>query len=266
MRIQLASDLHLEQLLRRFPDETLIRPAHGADVLVLAGDIARGSDAIELFQDWPVPVVYVAGNHEFYGGTLEDVLENLAKRCQDTSIHFLEKGCADFGGVRFLGVTCWTDYRLGGPETQFYAMKSAERRMNDHRIIATRTAEQFLPRDAFGLHLEARGWLKEELAKPYQGKTVVVTHHGPHPGSVHPRYEGDIMNAAFCSDMTYYVKQVDYWFHGHVHDSFDYHVGACRVIANPLGYASNRNAARNLGDLTFENAHFQYACVIDTEQ
>lgn len=41
MKIQLASDLHLEHLVRQFPSETLIRPARQADVLVLAGDIGR---------------------------------------------------------------------------------------------------------------------------------------------------------------------------------------------------------------------------------
>ena len=64
MRIQLASDLHLEYLNRQFPGERLIAPAHGADVLVLAGDIGLGSMAVDLFKDWPVPVQYVAGNLE----------------------------------------------------------------------------------------------------------------------------------------------------------------------------------------------------------
>lgn len=63
MRIQLASDLHLEFLARQFPGERLIAPAHGADVLVLAGDIGSGSTAVELFKDWPVPVTWSWSNY-----------------------------------------------------------------------------------------------------------------------------------------------------------------------------------------------------------
>jgi predicted phosphodiesterase len=72
MKIQLASDLHLEFLARDFPGERLITPAPDADVLILAGDIAVGAEAVELFADWPVPVLYVAGNHESYGRDIEE--------------------------------------------------------------------------------------------------------------------------------------------------------------------------------------------------
>jgi hypothetical protein len=66
MKIQLASDLRLEYLQRDFPAEYLIAPTYGADVLVLAGDIANGPQAIARFEDWPAPVLYLAGNHEFF--------------------------------------------------------------------------------------------------------------------------------------------------------------------------------------------------------
>lgn len=56
MRIQLASDLHLEQLEYWFPGARTISPAHGADVLVLAGDIGKGTNALNLFRDWPALV------------------------------------------------------------------------------------------------------------------------------------------------------------------------------------------------------------------
>ena len=64
MRIQLASDLHLEYLQRLFPGERLISPAVDADLMVLAGDIGNGIQAIELFKNWPVPLLLLAGNHE----------------------------------------------------------------------------------------------------------------------------------------------------------------------------------------------------------
>ncbi|MBS0613290.1 MAG: hypothetical protein JSS24_08985 [Proteobacteria bacterium] len=42
-----------------------------------------------------------------------------------------------------------------------------------------------------------RRWLEARLAEPFAGPTVVLTHHLPHPRSVHPRYDGDAMNPAF---------------------------------------------------------------------
>lgn len=266
MRIQLASDLHLEFLTRRFPGERMIKPAHQADVLVLAGDICDGSFAIDLFHDWPVPVIFVAGNHEAYNFRREDVLDEIRSAARDTSVHFLERDVVDFGGVRFLGCTLWTDYRLAGVDLQLEARKNAQRCLNDHRVISNRDGSPFLPKDAYQDHQISRAWLHDELRRPYDGTTVVVTHHGPHPLSVHPRYRGDILNTAFVSDLTVEVEQADFWLHGHVHDSFDYMVGKCRVVANPLGYARNRLSVTNANQLTFENIEFQYACVIDVTE
>jgi Icc-related predicted phosphoesterase len=105
--------------------------------------------------------------------------------------------------------------------------------------------------------------LHEQLAKPFEGKTMVITHHGPHPKSVHPRYSGDPLNAAFVSDLTPLVEQADLWIHGHVHDSFDYTVGKCRVVANPRGYARNRLYADGPEQIVWENPAFDPALVIE---
>lgn len=265
MKIQLASDLHLEHLARRFPGETLIRPAHQADVLVLAGDIGHAADAIALFADWPVPVLYVLGNHEAYGGCIESVLDELKAASQGTSVWFLERETAEFGGVRFLGCTLWTDYRLPCGLTQSKLMESAKYRLNDHRLIRTRNGDLFLPEHALRDHETSRAWLAKELASTYSGTTVVVTHHAPHPLSVHPRYAGDPINAAFASELTELLQKADIWLHGHVHDSFDYEIAGCRVVANPRGYARNITSVADTGSLRFENEAFEHSCVIDTK-
>lgn len=264
MKIQLASDLHLEHLARQFPGETLIRPAHQADVLVLAGDIGHASDAIALFADWPVPVLYVLGNHEAYGGCIESVLDELNTASRGTSVRFLEREVVDFGGVRFLGCTLWTDYRLPCGLTQLQLMENAQRRLNDHRLIRTSNGELFSPVHALRDHEVSRAWLASELARDYEGTTVVITHHAPHPRSVHPRYAGDPVNAAFASDLTELLQETEVWLHGHVHDSFDYEVSGCRVVANPRGYARNISSAMDARSLRFENGAFAHACVIDT--
>lgn len=264
MKIQLASDLHLEFLQRDFPGERLIAPAYGADVLVLAGDIANGAQAIELFKDWPVPVLYLAGNHEFYGGSLEQTRIELRRAADGTSIRFLDNDVVDFGGVRFLGCTLWTDYLLSSDRTQLQLMENAEKRLNDHQFIRTQEG-LFTAAKALEEHEQSRRWLESELDKSYDGKTVVITHHGPHALSVHPRYAGDPTNAAFVSgNLDDLIFKADLWLHGHVHDSFDYWVGGSRIVANPAGYARNRNRVATARELQFENPAFQWACVIDT--
>lgn len=264
MRIQLTSDLHLEHLEYGFPGARTIAPAHGADVLVLAGDIGRGANALRLFREWPVPVLYVAGNHEAYGSTWDATIAVLREAAQNTSVRFLERDTADFGGVRFLGCTLWTDYRLRSNRTQRQLMESAELRISDHRQIRTESGSYFSAADALREHETSRAWLGSELAQPYDGKTVVVTHHGPHALSVHPRYAGDPLNAAFVSDLSDLLQQGPaLWLHGHVHDSFDYNVNGCRIVANPRGYPGNARSCEQMNDLMFENPGFQWALVLE---
>lgn len=278
LRMQLASDLHLENIEARFPGERLITPAADADLLVLAGDVANGTRAIELFADWPVPVLYLAGNHEFYDHDWETTRADLRSAARDTSVLFLDNDVADLSlfrrweatrkealsRVRFLGATLWTDYRYLAGKTQRQLMEHAQMRMQDHRAIRTKEG-RFTPAHALGDHALSRAWLERELAKPFDGKTVVLTHHAPHPLSVHPRYQAvDALatNAAYVSDLEPLLRKADVWCHGHVHDSFDYQVAGCRVVANPRGYARNRHSAVDVSDLQFENAAFQWACVI----
>lgn len=278
MKIQLASDLHLEQInykpglsytassSRDFLPQRIIAPVPGADVLVLAGDIADAAYACTLFADWPaekrVPIIYVAGNHEFYGHPIDPIYNKLREGAALNNIHFLENDSVEIEGVRFLGTTLWTDYRLELNRTQRQLMDFCGTRLNDHLRIRT-GRHAFTPRDAFERHEVARAWLTTELAKPFDGKTVVVSHHAPHPLSIHPRFIGDQLNAAFVSDLSDLMPGVDLWLHGHVHDSFDYQVGRCRVVANPAGYIINRRFAIDPSEYQFENRAFDRHLLVD---
>ncbi|NBW78576.1 MAG: metallophosphoesterase [Betaproteobacteria bacterium] len=265
MNIQLASDLHLDLVHPRWPEERLISLAPEADVLVLAGDIHQGALAIDTFAPWAscnrAPIIYVAGNHEFYGDSLDTVEQRLRQAATTAGIYFLQQDAIVLGGVRFLGCTMWTDYRLRSMYSQAHVMEDVQNRVQDHYLIKT-DSKPFTPQDALDQHAASRQWLTEELAKPFDGRTVVITHHGPHPLSVHPRYIGDKRNGAYVSDLSALMPKVDLWLHGHVHDSFDYQVGRCRVVANPAGYVRNRALAASREDFLLENQAFDKALVI----
>ena len=254
---QVASDLHLEFIQSAFPGELLLQPTLGADVLILAGDIANGVRAIECFANWPVPVLYVAGNHEFYGHNITEMRAQLRERAQGTAVQFLDNDVVEIKGVRFLGATLWTDYKLllasGVSEGQ--AMRVAGQCLRDHKAIKFED-RMFTPGDALREHQKAVGWLETQFALPFEGPTAVITHHGPHPKSVHKQYEGDSLNAAFISDLSTLLSFADVWFHGHTHSSFDYRQG-CRVVANPRGYPMNLRQVRRPEHIKFENQHFE---------
>lgn len=270
MNIQLASDLHLEFLQNKWPGERVIAPVPGADVLVLAGDIADGAQAPQLFASWPshperVPIIMVGGNHELYGHTYRPMLDKMRRVAALNNIHFLENECVVVNDTRFLGCIMWTDYRLRTHLSQAQQMEYAERSLDDHQRIRT-GRKMFRAQDALDRHRESRAWLMQELAKPWAGKSVVVTHHGPHPLSVHPRHDDDVLSSAYVSDLSELLGSEyapDLWVHGHVHDGFDYIVGRTRVVANPAGYVLNRRMVNSPSDFQFENPAFDRHLVLE---
>ena len=68
VKIQIASDLHLDYNERTWPRHQSFRAVPDRDLLVLAGDIGRGLMARAFVEQQQLsPVVYVPGNHEYYG-------------------------------------------------------------------------------------------------------------------------------------------------------------------------------------------------------
>jgi len=243
------SDLHIE-----FGDWT--PPVTDADVVVLAGDIfteCAGPDwARRQFGD--KRLIYVLGNHEFYGGEWQGVLDGMRAKAREFGIELLEDSAVMIDGVRFLGATLWTDFEIDGSGAQqmAQAMRTARRHMNDYALIQYET-RRFTPEDSRRLHLASRSWLQQELATPFAGRTVVVTHHLPHKGSIDPRYNGDALNPGFVSHLPELVgAPVDLWIHGHTHCSCDYGVSQTRVVCNPRGYAPDELNPQFKPDLVIE--------------
>lgn len=236
MKLHILSDLHLNV-------RGMDVPHTDADVVVLAGDIARPKKAVEWALGFSQPVIYVPGNHEFYGSSLQAVPRELKRLCADTHIHVLDNETIQIQGTRFLGSTLWTDFRIVGDETQqAKAMNEARALMYDFSrvTIDDASADRILtPQDTITLFGANTRWLDQELSRPFEGPTVVVTHHAPSPQSIHPRFAGSLLNACFVSDAEWLLQghRAQLWIHGHTHDSFDYRVDGTRVVCNSRGYA-----------------------------
>ena len=253
------SDLHLETFKRYPALATVPQPQRPYDLMVLAGDIHAGTQGLDALSRLGTGHVYVAGNHEYYKHDVELLDQALEKRASELQLHFLQNRSVVIQGVRFLGTTLWTDYEVQ-PGLRFASELIAKAFLPDFRLIRYR-GRRFSPKDAIALHGQARDWLASELDKPFQGKTVVVTHHAPHLNSIHPRFGMSPINAAFVSDLSDLVERADLWIHGHMHDSFDYAVGAgSRVVVNPRGYIRKSNAR---APQQFENRAFMPNFVVE---
>lgn len=234
-RLRILSDLHLEF-------RALHLEPRGEDILILAGDTMPGLDGLywasRYYERTGIATIMVAGNHEFYNRAI-----SLYKKLEHAAmgVIFLENRqfLAPLLGVRFIGATLWTDYRLGNLSLseRNVAKARAAIKILDHKLI-WHGERNFTPDDASRLHAASVAYLRTALATPFAGKTVVVTHHLPSARSIAPRYANDPLNPAFASDLDDLVQTsgAALWVHGHTHASADYHLGATRVLCNPRGY------------------------------
>jgi len=235
MKIALLSDLHLSV-------QRMDAPATSADVVVLAGDLHRPAGAIEWARQFRQPTLFVAGNHEFYGSDLTTTMRALRTHAKGTAVRVLDHDVWLHDGVRFLGCTLWSDYRLfESPTQREQGLQQADKMVRDFSRIrsAPDFDEKFTPAMSQHLFNCAVAWLDQQFAIAHEGPTVVITHFAPARGSIAAKFAGSPLNACFVSDLEPQIRrwQPALWLHGHVHDSFDYRIGDTRVVANPRGYA-----------------------------
>jgi Icc-related predicted phosphoesterase len=282
MKLQLLSDLHLEA-----NPAYSAQPAAGADLLVLAGDIGSyqvrrdGSvmqepdwglqrfSPLPQYAGWPVPVVYVPGNHEYDALDVDETHVALRTTCERLGIRWLEREVWVQGDVRLIGTTLWADYDAladvkppakhvarnkttrPGPVTltagpvdplthRLRQREKAFRAANFylHKMAGQRAGALFDAAAMRELALECQAWLADALAQPFAGRTVVVTHFAPTLHSADPRYGLSPGTAGFCNALDHLLPQADLWLHGHLHCPQDMQMGRCRIVANPLGYAA----------------------------
>jgi predicted phosphodiesterase len=231
VKLHVLSDLHLEFAPFEVPDT-------GADVVLLAGDIGTKIDGVEFAQAIEKPVIYVAGNHEYYGGAIPHLTQKMRLLAEGSNVHFLENDAVVIDGVRFLGCTLWSDFAFLGEEKREAAMLYAQMRMNDYRKI--RLSPEFSRLRAVhtaGYHAQSVHWLEKQLDVGHDGPTVVVTHNAPSIQSVQVEYQDDDLAPAFVTNLEHMMgERVALWVHGHTHYSVDYESNGTRVLSNQRGY------------------------------
>lgn len=254
MRLHILSDIHLE--FAALPRRQL---AHvDCDIHILAGDIGVGLVGLEwALKTFTQPVIYVMGNHEFYGSrTVPRLFATARAKVAGTHVHLLENDAITIDGVRFLGASLWTDFCLAGVLHQDRTMRAIAEIMSDYQRIRLPangySTRPIAPATTRAWHEASAAFLEDALiTRPEANsaqtpkaaaRTVVVTHHAPSPQSLGKPPPFDAEDAAYASDLSELIGWADLWVHGHVHRRVDYGVahhqgGLTRVLANPRGYA-----------------------------
>jgi predicted phosphodiesterase len=231
LRLAFFSDLHLE--CGAFESSAL-----EADIVVLAGDIAPKLNGLRFAEQLAqrCEVLYILGNHEFYGTHTN--LANKLKSLASSRVHILDNDDFVFRDVRFLGCTLWTDFEL--IEHKELAYVTALGGMNDYRRIRNADAgyKRLRPGHTITKHLHSRTWLEGKLREPFDGKTVVITHHAPSIRSLHERDFAEPISSAYASHLDALVQEsrAALWLHGHTHRNVDYQIGETRILTNQRGY------------------------------
>jgi predicted phosphohydrolase len=220
----------------------------GVDAIVVAGDTRQGLAAslTELRAAYPRPVeiLMVAGNHEFWGSVWSREVDEGRRVAEKLGIRFMEDQAVTLGRLRVLGCTLWTSYDAYGESLRPAAMRSAREEMRDHKRIkwSSDPWRRFRPEEARMLHMRSRAFIEEELSKPHDGPTLVITHAAVSIECIPPSKQKSIVSAAYFSEMLPVIDrhQPDLWVFGHTHHRTDFRRGKTRILSNPIGYADER--------------------------
>ena len=238
MRIQYASDLHLEHF-DKVAFQPILKPV--APVLALVGDL--GQPGRRAYRDlmhycsrnW-TKVFVVAGNHELYHH--EKTADQLMAECKAITdgfpnVHFMNRTRTEYEGVTFLGATLWTNLTSHEDLAQAY--------MNDFRQIRTAPDQLLVPADVTAWHIRDRKWIQSEL-ETCKNPTVILTHHLPLRDLIAYKYHGHMLNSCFATDCTEFVRPgVAAIIAGHTHSArrVSWVTSDLSLVAgcvNPLGY------------------------------
>lgn len=253
MKAWIISDIHTVPFDQLW---TQVVKVPDADICICAGDIisgllTAGLDYL-LTQIAPVmPVVLTLGNHEYFGLTPDQTIARAREKLVGSQVHLLENDTVEIGGVKFIGATLWTDFEIatGADDENDPAevrLEKARREIKQHaidffQIRSDRRPGEFVDVDELrDRHIVSRDFIARELeATAYNQPSVVLTHHAPLTESLDWRFDGDLSNAAYASDLSGIIRayKPKFWVHGHIHRNREYWFDHTRIICNPRGFS-----------------------------
>ena len=249
MRIHVLSDLHIEFGDFEYPEVK-------ADAVILAGDTHTKLNGLK----WAkiaipdIPVLYLLGNHEYYGAKFPRLVEKLKDEAVGSNVSVLEESIFEMKGFRFFGATLWTDMALHG-DPQIGSVEALK--MNDYqRVRYSPTYRKLRPAETRSRHRSTLEALNRFVVSGDASRSIVLTHHAPSARSLPERRRTELISCAYASHLDDQIEALSplIWVHGHIHHSRDYFIGRTRVIANPRAYIDE------------PNPNFNPRLVIDLEQ
>ena len=236
MKLLIYSDLHLKYQSEPFTAPEQIKDM--VDIVVILGDILEGPESIDwASREFPNnKVLFVAGDHEYYGGDFyKRKLEIDLRARLFNNITFLDNSSVKIGDFTFHGGTMWTDFRNTTlKETD--VKKACKNTIQDFKKI--RFGERMItPEDMCSLHYSFKAWLKRAIVG--NGKDIVLTHFAPLKELTIERYQNTKLNPYFNPDLKEFKGKVPLWLFGHTHACWDRVFKDTRYISNALGYTKN---------------------------
>lgn len=241
MRLKIFSDIHNEIRRAKNKPEFLI-PEHENDketVLILAGDIdhiKKTKQYAEKYSDKFKAVIFVAGNHEYYGQHVQK--DEHHGYSEKENVHFLNNSTVIIDGVRFIGGTLWTNIDTSPNDYNFI-----RNTISDYKYIRYGTNYSRLKiNDVLFEHHKTKDFFKKELKKEFDGKTVVISHHPPTLENISYRENDPADYTYFSTDLEEIINKPDIWINGHDHRFLDETRNGTRYIVNAVGYI-NQNVS-----------------------
>lgn len=261
MKLRPMSDLHLNFSKYEVP----VGKADADTVLLLAGDVcevdqgkAQYREFFEDVTDRFKMVLYVFGNHEYYGTSYLRAYDKFMTQCGHLDrLKVLDMDTVDLDGVRFIGCTLWTDIDKGNPMSVY----DAKCHMNDYNLIrvgnyAEPYKRRLEPADTMKDHMVMKNWVFEQTiqARLDGFKPVVMTHHHPSFESVPEKFKHNMLNGCYCSDLVddVFENGPDLWVAGHIHEKRDYMINKTRLVCNPRGYHTKKQSGNWDEDTSFD--------------
>lgn len=236
-RYFVASDLHLEfwqgketEHWKKFPYHQIDKPT----VCICAGDLTNFrlperiyTEHFARFCERFDKVIYVPGNHEYYGCNVNEVRPKIValENYLAPTLTVLRSGEPYlFDGQRFIGDTMWF---VDKPDVHIYR---------------TYISDSYQIKGLFPWCFTESSLFMNYLRSEVREDDIVVTHHIPNDFDTQPRWRESNTQSYFLNDdcARYWINpntiKPKAWVYGHTHDKHDYNIGRTHFICNPIGY------------------------------